>query len=155
MTIDRINFCRTPFIIPVYIAGCFGVSRSTSNNYNWNIATIKWKFFMNNFSNLSNILGLHLYHHSILPIFGWMVIKICPTSPCFGLFPLINTLIHVIMYSYYALSAFGPKVQKYLWWKKYLTQIQLMQFVVFGIYIFYFLTQQKGYPIHGIWLFIG
>jgi hypothetical protein len=99
--------------------------------------------------------GLHLYHHSILPIFGWLVIKIAPTSPCLGLFPLINTLIHIIMYSYYALSALGPKVQKYLWWKKYITQIQLMLFIIFGIYMLYFITQQTGYPVQGPWLYIG
>jgi hypothetical protein len=38
------------------------------------------------------------------------------------------------MYSYYTLSTMGPKVQKYLWWKRYLTQLQLAQFVVLAIY---------------------
>ncbi|KAL1132618.1 hypothetical protein AAG570_010570 [Ranatra chinensis] len=42
----------------------------------------------------------------------------------------LNCIVHVIMYSYYFLSALGPKVQKYLWWKKYLTQIQLIQFAI-------------------------
>jgi elongation of very long chain fatty acids protein 4 len=37
----------------------------------------------------------------------------------------------VIMYSYYALAAFGPKIQKYLWWKKYITIAQLIQFGLF------------------------
>lgn len=31
------------------------------------------------------------------------------------------------MYSYYFLAALGPGMQKYLWWKKYLTQIQLVR----------------------------
>lgn len=30
------------------------------------------------------------------------------------------------MYSYYGLSAMGPNVSKYLWWKKYMTIIQLV-----------------------------
>ena len=34
------------------------------------------------------------------------------------------------MYLYYLLSALGPKVQKYLWWKKYITTLQLVQFVM-------------------------
>lgn len=38
----------------------------------------------------------------------------------------INAFIHVIMYFYYGLSALGPAYQKYLWWKKYLTQLQLV-----------------------------
>ncbi|EGC35229.1 hypothetical protein DICPUDRAFT_33776 [Dictyostelium purpureum] len=39
---------------------------------------------------------------------------------------LMNSIIHSIMYSYYTLALFGINV----WWKKYLTQIQLIQFVV-------------------------
>lgn len=31
------------------------------------------------------------------------------------------------MYSYYFLAALGPSVQKYLWWKKYLTRIQIVR----------------------------
>lgn len=42
---------------------------------------------------------------------------------------MANSLIHVLMYFYYALSTLGPEVAKYLWWKKYLTIIQLIQFV--------------------------
>lgn len=39
---------------------------------------------------------------------------------------LLNCVVHVIMYSYYGLTAMGPSYQKYLWWKKYLTTIQLV-----------------------------
>lgn len=39
---------------------------------------------------------------------------------------LLNCTVHVIMYTYYALSALGPAYQKYLWWKKYMTTIQLV-----------------------------
>lgn len=39
---------------------------------------------------------------------------------------LLNCVVHVIMYTYYGLTAMGPKYQKYLWWKKYLTTIQLV-----------------------------
>lgn len=42
----------------------------------------------------------------------------------------MNSFIHVIMYSYYGLAAFGPWIQKYLWWKRYLTMLQLVQFHV-------------------------
>jgi len=30
------------------------------------------------------------------------------------------------MYAYYLLSAMGPAVQKYLWWKKYITILQIV-----------------------------
>ena len=34
------------------------------------------------------------------------------------------------MYSYYAMSSLGPEWHKYLWWKKYMTQMQLIQFII-------------------------
>ena len=45
-------------------------------------------------------------------------------TACFA--PCINVFIHVIMYSYYFLSGLGPAVQKYLWWKRYITILQLV-----------------------------
>ena len=42
---------------------------------------------------------------------------------------MFNSFIHTIMYAYYGFSACGDTFKKYLWWKKYLTQLQLIQFV--------------------------
>lgn len=39
---------------------------------------------------------------------------------------MLNCCVHVLMYSYYAVCAMGPAYQKYLWWKKYMTTIQLV-----------------------------
>lgn len=39
---------------------------------------------------------------------------------------VINSFVHIVMYSYYLLSAFGPEVQKYLWWKKHITNMQMV-----------------------------
>jgi elongation of very long chain fatty acids protein 1/elongation of very long chain fatty acids protein 7 len=33
------------------------------------------------------------------------------------------------MYGYYFLAALGPHMRPYLWWKKYLTTFQMVQFV--------------------------
>jgi hypothetical protein len=41
-------------------------------------------------------------------------------------FGMINTFVHIIMYLYYLFAAFGPRFQKYLWWKKYLTMLQMV-----------------------------
>lgn len=44
---------------------------------------------------------------------------------------MVNSLVHIIMYTYYGLSALGSKaVNKYLWWKKYLTIMQLVRWNV-------------------------
>jgi len=38
---------------------------------------------------------------------------------------MLNSFIHILMYSYYGLSTI-PSMHKYLWWKRYLTQGQLV-----------------------------
>ncbi|XP_034948903.1 elongation of very long chain fatty acids protein 4-like isoform X2 [Chelonus insularis] len=78
---------------------------------------------------------LHVYHHSTMFLLWWIGIKWVPSGSTF-LPAMINSFIHVLMYSYYGLAALGPHVAKYLWWKKYLTILQLIQFtsaVILGI----------------------
>lgn len=41
-------------------------------------------------------------------------------------FALLNTFVHIVMYFYYMVAAMGPKYQKYIWWKKYLTAFQMV-----------------------------
>lgn len=48
----------------------------------------------------------------------------CAFPGFFG--PTLNSFIHILMYSYYGLSVF-PSMHKYLWWKRYLTQAQLVR----------------------------
>jgi len=55
----------------------------------------------------------------------WIGVKWVPSGSTF-LPAMVNSFIHVLMYSYYALSALGPRIEKYLWWKKYLTILQLV-----------------------------
>lgn len=71
------------------------------------------------------------------------------------MFAAFNTVIHVIMYSYYALAAFGPKMQKYLWWKKYITQLQLLQFLICGLYGIILYFRQTGYPMTWFVIAVG
>ncbi|KAG1704760.1 Elongation of very long chain fatty acids protein [Nymphon striatum] len=41
-----------------------------------------------------------------------------------------NSLVHAVMYAYYGLASMGPHMKKYLWWKRYLTKMQLIQLVL-------------------------
>lgn len=50
------------------------------------------------------------------------------------------------MYFYYMMSAMGPEYQKYLWWKKYLTTIQLAQFTLVFFHSAQVLIFDCGYP---------
>ncbi|XP_046390314.1 elongation of very long chain fatty acids protein 7-like [Ischnura elegans] len=83
---------------------------------------------------LSQLTFLHLYHHSTM-IFNWYLGTLyLPGGQAF-FSGLVNSLVHVIMYTYYLLAAIGPHMQKYLWWKRYLTQLQLLQFVAVIIHL--------------------
>uniref|UniRef100_A0A8C0QQW6 Elongation of very long chain fatty acids protein n=2 Tax=Canis lupus familiaris TaxID=9615 RepID=A0A8C0QQW6_CANLF len=100
---------------------------------------------------------LHVFHHSVLPWSWWWGVKIAPGG--MGSFhAMINSSVHVVMYLYYGLSALGPVAQPYLWWKKHMTAIQLIQFVLVSLHIsqYYFMPScDYQYPviIHLIWMY--
>ncbi|KAA3673061.1 uncharacterized protein DEA37_0008364 [Paragonimus westermani] len=51
------------------------------------------------------------------------------------------------MYTYYGLAAAGPKFRRYIWWKKYLTTAQIIQFVVTILHSVYTLSLRDcNYP---------
>lgn len=41
-------------------------------------------------------------------------------------FGFINSFVHIPMYLYYGLAAIGPHMNKYLFWKKYMTSLQMV-----------------------------
>jgi elongation of very long chain fatty acids protein 7 len=54
------------------------------------------------------------------------------------------------------LAAIGPHMQKYLWWKKYLTSMQMVQFVMVFLHSMQlFLHNPCGYPIVYCYVLIG
>lgn len=50
------------------------------------------------------------------------------------------------MYTYYLIAGLGPEYQKYLWWKKYVTELQLVQFVIILIHNLQVLPRDCNYP---------
>ncbi|XP_075236022.1 very long chain fatty acid elongase 7-like isoform X2 [Lycorma delicatula] len=82
----------------------------------------------------SQITFLHVYHHVNMLVFTWIFVKYNRNLQIMFI-ALCNSTVHAVMYIYYMLSALGPSVQKYLWWKKYLTVFQMAQFIC--IIIFY------------------
>ena len=100
----------------------------------------------------SHLTFLHLYHHFMVPVLGWVALKLAPTCQPIAVFALLNTLVHTIMYSYYALAAFGPSIQKYLWWKRYITLIQITQFCLFVTYGLFSAYLTSGWPKGLYWI---
>ncbi|XP_049875568.1 elongation of very long chain fatty acids protein AAEL008004-like [Pectinophora gossypiella] len=92
----------------------------------------------------NQITVLHLFHHTLMPTVTFFGLRYVPTGHG-TLFGLINSFVHVIMYSYYLVAGLGPEYQKYLWWKKHLTGLQLVQFVIIFLHNIIPLFTDCGY----------
>ncbi|CAH2991944.1 unnamed protein product [Chilo suppressalis] len=84
----------------------------------------------------NQITFLHLYHHSAMVAWTWLHLMHHPTDQ-FVFVGLLNSFVHVLMYAYYGISSLGPEYAKYVWWKKHLTKVQLMQFVLVVTNLYY------------------
>ncbi|XP_076075654.1 very long chain fatty acid elongase 7-like [Mytilus galloprovincialis] len=91
------------------------------------------------------ITFLHVYHHSTMLLNWWLGVKYIAGGQSFFL-ALLNTFVHILMYGYYGLSALGPHVQKYLWWKKYITKLQLAQFFLVIIHTSLNIVTECDFP---------
>ncbi|TKC34075.1 hypothetical protein EI555_012457 [Monodon monoceros] len=92
----------------------------------------------------SQITFLHVYHHASMFNIWWCVLNWIPCGQSF-FGPTLNSFIHILMYTYYGLSVF-PSMRKYLWWKKYLTQAQLVQFVLTVTHTMSAVVRPCGFP---------
>lgn len=87
------------------------------------------------------IFPVHMISHLHVFVFNffWIVMNCWSFSCKFKIFlqtfiylkiafvlGFLNSFVHIWMYAYYGLAAMGPHMQKYLWWKKYLTKLQLV-----------------------------
>ncbi|XP_067309138.1 ELOVL fatty acid elongase 8a [Pseudorasbora parva] len=88
---------------------------------------------------------LHVYHHGTMIFNWWAGVKYVAGGQSF-LIGLINSFVHVVMYMYYGLAALGPHMQKYLWWKHYLTSLQLLQFFIVTIHTAFNLYADCDFP---------
>lgn len=78
-------------------------------------------------------------------------ISFCLAGGHSSFFGLLNTFVHIVMYTYYLLAALGPRIQPYLWWKRYLTTLQMVQFVLVMIHAFQLLFIECDYPRAFVW----
>uniref|UniRef100_A0ABM0GNH4 Elongation of very long chain fatty acids protein n=1 Tax=Saccoglossus kowalevskii TaxID=10224 RepID=A0ABM0GNH4_SACKO len=126
-------------VYSMYMAGykfsCTPVSY-TYDTYDITIAAALWWYYFSKGIELldtvffilrkknNQLSFLHVYHHSTMFILWWIGVKwVAGGQSTVG--ASINCFVHIIMYFYYGMSALGPRFQKFLWWKKYLTILQL------------------------------
>jgi len=86
-------------------------------------------YFMILRGKMDQVSFLHIYHHATIAWAWWFAIRFSPGGDVyFG--ALLNSVIHVLMYSYYALALLKVRCP----WKRYLTQAQLLQFTSVVVY---------------------
>ncbi|KAH8100716.1 GNS1/SUR4 membrane protein [Cristinia sonorae] len=89
---------------------------------------------------------LHVFHHSATALLCYSQLE-GRTSVSWVVISL-NLAVHVVMYYYYYATAGGARI----WWKKYLTTMQITQFVIdlcavyFGTYSYYAATYWHFLP---------
>jgi len=135
---------------------CQPVDYSDSEDGNIAASTVWWYFFskftdfMDTFFMVvrhkkNQMTTLHVVHHAMMPVVVWLFLKFVGGGHS-TFFMFLNIGVHVVMYFYYFMSSFGPKVQKYLWWKRYITTMQLVQFVTWSIHASLPLFMECNYP---------
>ncbi|TNN09899.1 Elongation of very long chain fatty acids protein [Schistosoma japonicum] len=75
---------------------------------------------------VDQVTFLHVFHHASMPPSVWWGLKYAPGGVLY-MFPLVNSFVHIIMYTYYGLAAM--RVYHLIWWKNYVTLIQMIQFL--------------------------
>ena len=118
--------------------GCKCRDDSDNSTHFWILLYLGYFYFLSKFLDLidtfffvlrkkyNHVSFLHLFHHGMMPFVAWVGFKYFHLNN--GFTGLFNSFIHAVMYAYYALSAI-PEYKKYTWWKQYLTQMQMIQFV--------------------------
>ncbi|KAI8045005.1 hypothetical protein M5D96_001182 [Drosophila gunungcola] len=121
-----------------YSFKCQPVDYSTSG-LAMRMVNICWWYYISKFTEFFDTLffilrkknehvsTLHVIHHGCMPFSVWMGLKFAPGGHS-TFFALLNSFVHIVMYFYYMIAAMGPKYQKYIWWKKYLTTFQMLLF---------------------------
>jgi len=145
-----------------YISGdyswtCQPIDYSPHDSEALRALNLAWLFYMSKFLDMfdsfffvakkkfTHLSFLHVYHHGIMPLECWFGAKFVGGGHS-GFLAFINAGVHTAMYLYYLLAACGPKIQKYLWWKRYLTRLQMFQFILVFIHGLLPMYYDCGYP---------
>lgn len=109
---------------------------------------------------INQVSFLHVYHHATISAYWWIIAYVAPGGdPWYCV--MLNSLVHVLMYTYYlvaaALGKDEQKKRKYLWWGRYLTMFQMSQFVSMmaqSVYCYYFSPYPRSITAGLFWYMI-
>jgi len=86
---------------------------------------------------------LHVYHHSLTVFNTWYALETFTSVTWVG--TVLNTFVHCIMYWYYFNLSLGHQY----WWKRYLTQLQMTQFIINFSGLLYWFYLKPTYNCNG------
>ncbi|KAK8777502.1 hypothetical protein V5799_029157 [Amblyomma americanum] len=101
--------------------------------------------------NYRQISALHVVHHVIVSWNLWLNVTYGAQAQAMFI-TCMNSFVHVFMYAYYFLAALGPSFRKYLWWKKYLTVLQIAQFVILFVHAIGMVLAEGNFVVFFVWL---
>ncbi|XP_043215115.1 elongation of very long chain fatty acids protein 1-like isoform X2 [Amphibalanus amphitrite] len=131
----------------------------SDNPYSLRLTKVSWLFMASKIVDMCDtafmllkgdkrrVSFLHVFHHGSIFYSWWLCVMFAPGGVGYT-GGVINSLVHTLMYAYYQLSTMGPEVRKHLWWKRYLTILQMVQFCcLIGIAVLTRLPGLRcGYP---------
>ncbi|XP_047515879.1 elongation of very long chain fatty acids protein AAEL008004-like isoform X1 [Pieris napi] len=82
----------------------------------------------------NHVSFLHVYHHTGMVAIVWGCTTYYPGGHG-TMVGLLNSFVHAVMYSYYLLTVADPSLKGSLWWKKYITQLQILQFLIMVLHM--------------------
>jgi len=146
--VSQIMVCAYMTIEACLLAYRNGYTLTPCVGYNQNnpaLANLLWLFYVTKiwdfWDTIFIILGkkwrqlsfLHVYHHTTIFLFYWLNANVFYDGDIY-LTIALNGFIHTVMYTYYfiCMHTKDKKTGKSLpiWWKSYLTLLQLVQFIV-------------------------
>ncbi|KAH6935114.1 hypothetical protein HPB50_003442 [Hyalomma asiaticum] len=93
----------------------------------------------------NHVTALHVFHH--VSVIGVMWISVQTGVVGQNVFCMIvNALVNTLTYTYYFLATLGPEARKWLWWKRYLTKVQMAQLASFAVFGAVPLFVDCGFP---------
>nr|XP_002131075.1 elongation of very long chain fatty acids protein 4 isoform X2 [Ciona intestinalis] len=124
----------------LYNAFCPAITPAYQNSPSgMRVCSAVWVFYMTKYLKLFDTVPLmlqrkfdrinsyHIYHHCSMTLMIWFHVKYYVDGPdVLGI--LLNSLFHILVYGYYGMNAFGPSMRKYLWWKKYIIKMHMVEF---------------------------
>lgn len=90
----------------------------------------------------SHLTFLQVYHHASMVGMVWFSLNYAPMNQNL-FYAALNSFVHVVLYSYYLLSTMGVYVK----WKRAITDLQVLQFVILFLFSAYLLCCVHTHPV--------